>query len=91
MGRKPALTPEHLEEVIKLYVDEQKGSEEIAPLFGCSGTTIRNALKRNGIAIRGKSEASPSRTKIGDKLGNLEVIELLKPSRNSKLQAEVTG
>ena len=77
MGRKPALTPEQLEEVIKLYVEEQKGSEEIAPLFGCNGKTILNSLKKAGVKIRGKSEAAPTKTRIGDKFGDLEVIEIL--------------
>lgn len=40
------------------YITEKKGSHAIAPIFGVSQTLIIAWLKREGIAIRSRSEAA---------------------------------
>jgi hypothetical protein len=40
-------------ELKKLYIEKCMSSEQIGKLYGCSGTTILNILKRYGIKRRG--------------------------------------
>lgn len=43
---------EHKDEIIDMYVNQQKTSNEIGGLYGCYGTTIRGHLRQWGVSIR---------------------------------------
>lgn len=48
----------HDEELLReLYLEQRKSTIEIADMLGCSASTVRDHLNRNGIETRSRSEA----------------------------------
>ena len=66
MSKKIIFTPEQIDTIIKLYVEELKGTPAIGELFNVHKAVINRTLKENGIVldqsgrrnIGGKSEAN---------------------------------
>jgi len=52
------MTPEVIEEIIRLYVVDQKSTHVIARIFDTSHTTIRRILKANGVKMRSHVDAA---------------------------------
>jgi len=46
------LTPQEKEEIIRLYVEEEKSTREISKIYGVSGETVRQVLIDRGITRR---------------------------------------
>lgn len=56
MGKVEKFSKEKENEIIKMYVNENKTQKEIANYFGTYNTSIRRVLLRNNITIRSNSE-----------------------------------
>ena len=52
------MTPEVIEEIIRLYVVDQKSTHVFARIFDTSHTTIRRILKANGVKMRSHVDAA---------------------------------
>lgn len=52
MGKTIKYSEEQEKEIIKLYVEENRNTNEIAKIFGTYNTTIRRILLRNNVEIR---------------------------------------
>ena len=53
---------EEVAEIVRLYVEEEESGEELAYQFDCSGTTIREYLKKKGV-LRNREDAQRLRRK----------------------------
>ena len=69
-----------LDELVRLYVEENKGAPEIAELFGTSSGTILNRLREAGAEIRGRGERGPIDAAEAERLhrAGVPVTELAK-------------
>ena len=75
MGRPAGISDDQLDVVRRLYLEERKTCLEISRVYGCSDSAVRNYLKKHGIQTRNKSDANPNRRRVGDRLGQIVLVE----------------
>lgn len=76
---KPDRTDEEIEDIISLYCDKKLSTNEIAKRYNTTHGTIKRYLKKNGIKIRGLSEAQFAHNGVdyNDDLNDKDLLESL--------------
>ena len=68
-GRRPRLTPDEQRELARLYTDENASPTELRIQFGIGAPTLYRLLRKQGVALRGRSASAPQARKAdGDHL-----------------------
>jgi len=61
-GRPPAGPAPEKDQLVKLYVEEDRSVRDVAAVLGCSKDAVHRALKKYGIAVRTTARRSKLRT-----------------------------